>query len=44
MKKDSDNVMVVVTHDLRTRIKIQSAKLGMTMRKYLDSIVPKEDA
>ena len=42
MQKERDEVMIIVSKELRARIKIAAAKARKRMRDYLDSIVPKE--
>ena len=42
MSKPKDEVMIIVSKDLRARIKVAAAKARKRMRDYLDSIVPKE--
>jgi hypothetical protein len=42
MVNKAPDVLIVVTKEIRNRIKVAAAREGLTMRAYLDRIVPKD--
>ena len=42
MSNVSTDTQIVVSKELRTRIKMQATKSELTMREYLETVVPKE--